>query len=751
MSKGSNVFGDYQFPANPMGFRPELTPMGSKQLQDMNRMSLSERFDQAFGLTPGGRIDVSAPWDKTATDMRLLDSLAPRVQNFMRTTIMGQLKETDNDVFRLGIFRVEERGSIRDVPVVEEEMVFNQHDLQEVPVFGVAPGLTSQMEKSTGMSTRVGIRFQMERAFMKEPEGIMVLLSYLRVVQLAVERWLLSCAWRAILTACDQRSFVAAGHIGAQFGLPMSQSSFTSVMDYIVQVHGILCRENGLAALVNIATMLFMERGMACTALAVPAGTIGMVSNMAFKNAKFLPVKTLDGSSPNSILANKGMDFVNQLSQGVRIFESPFIPDQTQFHDPTKHIRAHLIYTVATERCASTFNNAEVYQSDDTVPGVMDWQDDDVSMIGGGKRNLVASLPIWGEAGALNDTGATWFEKIIDPVGGDDDKARANAFKAAVTAYYTKENAVEYIFFASAINTAITDEKLPETNWFSMRWRGVEAAKNSEFTKDDAMELIGANIPWLTGVLAVRADMWAACSSVAFATTDGGLGTIYVTDPEASSWFDDDRGVYTAAPVFRASVFLGARASQRIIIFPATMRRELVNGGKNHVFDATDRAKLDLLRSDPDFDPGWMCLPLEPGEDPWGANPYLPLEGNLPAEIDKSRDPRDKKLPPPAWKSCPLGEMYGWGPGKVVDPSAPFASMVSASTGARSVPIAMRAHSYYATVDPITKVRNRRGRIRRGKEPLVPGYPGLSRDCVGFSCNAVVEPPGGVPHGSICF
>ncbi len=727
-----NVFGNYQFPANPMGFRPELTPMGSKQMEAFNRMSLAERFDQAFGISSGGRIDISAPWDKTATDMRLLDSLAPRVQNYMKTTILGELKDTDNDIFRTGIFRIEQRGSTRDVPVVEEELVFNQHDLGEVPVFGVAPGLTSQMEKSTGTSTRVGIRFQMERAFMKEPEGILTLLCYLRVVQLSVERWLLSCAWRAVLTACDQQSFVAAGHLGSQFGLPMSQSSFTAVMDYIVSIHGILCRENGLAALVNIATMLFMERGMTCTALAVPAGTIGMVSNMAFKSAKFLPVKTLDGSSANSILANKGVDFVNSLSQGIRIFESPFIPDQVQFHDPTKHVRAHMIYTVSTERCASTFNNPEKYRSDDTCPSIMDWADDDVTKVGGGKRNLVASMPIFDQMGDLNQYGKTVFAELLS----------AGSYVDRVTKYYGAQS-TERDFFLACM--ALRGAKLPATNWFRQL---ADGNAPGEFTKKDALELVDCDIPWLTGVLGVRADMWASCSSVAFANTEGGLGTIYVTDPEASSWFDDDRGIYTAAPVFRASVFLGARAASRIIIFPNTMRRELKNGGRNHVFDATNTDALERLKTDPEFDPGWMCLPLMPGEDPWGAYPYLPLEGSLPPELDKSIDIRAVRKV--AWSTFEMGAMYGWSTPQAIDMNRPFAGMVSASTGARSIPIAMRAHSYYPSVDQ-HDLRNERGRLRRGKEPLVPGYPGLSRDCVGLSCSPVVEPPGGVPLGTVSF
>ncbi len=908
ISRENRILGEHVYPANPIGFNPTLTPAGMQLKERWGAMDLQQRFDQAFGVLSGGEIDISGRWDKTAIDMRLLDSLPSRMGRTQSVEILGRLRESDNDIFKLGIFRVDEVASVRDLPSTHEVMTFNAADLVEVPVFGVAPGLTSQSSKSTGITTRVGIRFQMEREFMREPEGLLTLISYLTVVHLAVERWLLACAWRAVLSACDQGDIVR-GHLGYQFGLPMSRSSITHVLDHVMRVTGILAYKNGLASLINIVSTLFAERGLVCSALAVPAGTLRMVSNMAFEQSQFLPVRTLDKSDVNSILANNGKDFVNHMNQGVRVFESPLIPADGEFHDPTYFIRGMMTYATITERAAHSFNGVD-YQSDDAVPSIMDWSQDAVSMLGGGKK-AVLNMPIFDEDGNINSAGMDTFDALFTS-----GFASARQFpRAAIDAkdrlakWFGKKGVTEMNFFLRRLREARDSGDLPAENWFVKflnvhdavapdagapdaggvdaagsldvdafiddhhsgrvpagadeqarevarekaeiaqmlaEWRNdlprmsrlsrghscvtdlparallalVMTAKGVDkdavrrlrsyfdsrervvpavmtdvfdsakteiaalmkflkesgnktlrdcatvltkaqqildekdgpttdldtvfFTRADVEQLIDANVPLPFGALCVRAEQWGACSAVAFANSGGSVGSITMCNPSSPSWMNDDAGIYTCAPTFRAATLLHATAHKNIIVVPGVLRKALINGGTNHVFNACDPEQLQALATDAEFDPGWMLLPLVPGED---VNvKYLPLAGQFPIEIEDRKPGTESKL---MYSSAEMADIYRWTMG-MYDPNRPFNAMVSTSTSAANFAVASRAHCFYSTSMP-NGLRNCRGRYRPGACPGPPPYNGLRADFCGESCKPIEVPQGGIPLNSIAF
>lgn len=901
ISRENRILGEHVYPSNPIGFNPTLTPAGMQVMEKWGTMDLQQRFDQAFGVLSGGEIDISSRWDKTAIDMRLLDSLPSIMGKTQSVEILGRLRDSDNDIFKLGIFGIDEVDSVRRLPNTHEVMTFNAADLVEVPVFGVAPGLTSQSSKSTGITTRVGIRFQMEREFMREPEGLMTLISYLTVVHLAVERWLLACAWRAVLSACDQGD-VVRGHLGYQFGLPMSRSSITHVLDHVMRVTGILAYKNGLASLINIVSTLFAERGLVCSALAVPAGTLRMVANMAFEQSQFLPVKTLDKSDINSILANNGKDFVNHMNQGVRVFESPLIPADGEFHDPTYFIRGNMTYATITERAAHTFNN-EDYESDDAVPSIMDWSQDVVSLLGGGKK-AVLNMPIFDEDGDINDAGMDTFDALFSEEFGS-----GRAFpttpedaKKRLAKWYGKKGVTEMNFFVKRLRAARDDNELPANNWFVRflgvmdlqggrndmnqggaldvdsfvdahinsripssagdeeraeiednkdlaemlaQWRNdlprmsrlssgsscvvdlparalyalrhnasrdndaisdlrsyfdgrerkapavmtdvpnsaaieleeldkfLAASKNQNlkrigrvlsaaqrvldssgnvmqtigdvfFTRQEVEQLIDANVPIPFGALCVRAEQWGACSAVAFANSGGQIGSITMCNPSSPSWMNDDAGIYTCAPTFRAATLLKATAHKNIIIVPGVLRRALINGGANHVFNASDPEQVQALASDAEFDPGWMLLPLRPGEDVFVK--YLPLAGQYPIEIEDRKPGTESKL---MYSSAEMADIYRWTM-RMYDTQRPFNAMVSTSTSAANIAVASRAHCYHATSTQ-GGLRNPRGRYRPGTCPGPPPYNGLRADFCGESCRPIEFPQGGIPLNSIAF
>ena len=153
-------------------------------------------------------------------------------------------------------------------------LIFNTHQLDEVPETGVVRFVTNNYEEWVSNIPRRGIGFLMENGFLMTPTGLLHYGMSVKQIQNAT-----------INTACTQAIYTilatkASNNWYETFGVPPSKQQLNSLFEYECGLWAILSEENGIERLQDMAAEIISYRGVKPDVLIVSEGSSRTYKNM---------------------------------------------------------------------------------------------------------------------------------------------------------------------------------------------------------------------------------------------------------------------------------------------------------------------------------------------------------------------------------------------------------------------------------------------------------------------------------------